>query len=59
MRCIIFVNLYNKILLCVGKSKAPITKNELAYVSAMFGKARLKKNPLIKHQILPTLILKT
>ena len=44
-----FVNFYNKILLCAGGSKAPLTRNELVYVSAMFGKAILKKNPLIKH----------
>ena len=40
-----FANLYNKILLCTGKSKAPLTRNELVYVSAMFVKEILKKNP--------------
>ena len=44
----IFANFYNKIL-CAGRSKAPLTRNELVYVSAIFGKEILKKNLLIKH----------
>ena len=49
IKCLSFANFYNKILLCTGKSKAPLTRNELVYVSAMFGKEILKKNLLIKH----------
>ena len=44
-----FLNFYNKILWCTGRSKAPLIKNEFVYPNAMFGKAILKKNPLIKH----------
>ena len=44
-----FMNIYNKILLCTGRSEALLTRDELVYVSAMFSKVILKKSPLIKH----------
>ena len=52
-----FVNFYNKIFLFTGRSKAFLTRNELVYVSTMFGKTIQKKKPLIKHKILPTPVL--
>ena len=40
-----FANFNNKFFLCTGRSKAPLTRNELVYVSAIFGKVILKKKP--------------
>ena len=43
-----FVNFYNNMLLCTCRSKAPLTRNELVYVSAMFDKVIQKKKPFVQ-----------
>ena len=51
------VNLSNEMLLCTGRIKTPLTRNELVYADAVFDKAIHWKNSLIKHYILQTLLL--
>ena len=51
------VNLSNEMLLCTGRIKAPLIRNELVYADAVFDKAIDWKNSLIKHYILQTLLL--
>ena len=48
-KCMSFVNFDNKILLCAGRSKTFLTRNELIYDSKMFLKTIQKKKKLIEH----------